>query len=166
MYILRSCFNKLRVGKECYHEVIVPILFTSLWISGLVFTILDPPLPFWTGVNNCPPLLRGIIYIYFVFIVEIGVTFTDIHYVYRLYNVKKLLFHVILYTILPNFLFTILALVWYYYHQENTWLIPFVFLSAYIKYKEVWMANNGDVLFARQQKKMEKDFILKPQQIS
>lgn len=167
MYIIN-----LYKGKEgdknsnFYHEMVVPFIFVALWIAGLVFSIINPRLPFLDTNNSCTSLLSSLIYIYIIFIVEVVVTFTDIHNVYRLYNAKKLLLEISTKKILPNVILTFAAFVWYYYHQETVWLVPFVLLSAYIKFQEVWLANNGDVVFAKQQKRMDKDKIFKPQQIS
>lgn len=167
MYIILTGYiDKLKGQENFYHKIIVPILFVCLWVAGLAFTIIDSKLPTTVLSEDFPVLLRGLVYIYFIFIVEVVVTFTDIHYVYRLYNAKKLLYHVLLCTILPNVLLTIANLVWFYYHPDIVWLVPFVFLSGYIKYKEVWMANNGDILFAKQQSELNKDFIFRPQQTS
>ena len=167
MYILQRYKDKKNNRKKnFYHEIVVPLLFVALWIAGLTFSIINPLLPFLDSNNTCSSLLSSLVYIYVVFIVEVLVTFTDIHNVYRLYNAKKLLLEISSKKILPNILLTIIAFVWYYYHQEAIWLAPFVLLSAYIKFQEVWLANNGDVVFAKQQEKMDADNIFKPQQIS
>lgn len=167
MYILKRYRDKKKDKKKnFYHEIVVPIIFVALWIAGLTFSIINPLLPFLDANNTCTSLLSSLVYIYIVFIAEVIVTFTDIHNVYRLYNAKKLLLEISGKKILPNIGLTIVAFIWYYYHQETVWLLPFVLLSAFIKFQEVWLANNGDVVFAKQQERMDKDNIFRPQQLS
>jgi len=166
MYILKKYDKFKKEKKNFYHEIVVPLIFVALWIAGLTFSIINPLLPFLDSTNTCSSLLSSLVYIYVVFIIEVVVTFTDIHNVYRLFNAKSLLIEISIKKILPNIILTLLAFVWYYYHQEILWLLPFVFLSAYIKFQEVWLANNGDVIFAKQQEKMDSDHIFRPQQIS
>lgn len=163
MYILKNSKTNL---KYPYHEMIVPWIFVALWIAGLALSIINPQLPYLGESNSSKQLLSSLTCIYGVFICEVVVTFTDIHYVYRLYNAKKLLWEITYKTIIPNILFTLVAFVWFYYHQEPLWLIPFVFLSSIIKLEEVWLANNGDNLFIRQQKKMKKENVYIPQKMS
>lgn len=167
MYILQRYKDKKNNRKKnFYHEIVVPLIFVALWIAGLTCSIINPLFPFLDSNNSCSPLLSSLMYIYVIFIVEVLVTFTDIHNVYRLYNAKKLLLEVSRKKILPNIVLTLGSFIWYYYHQEPIWLVPFVFFSALIKFQEVWLANNGDVVFAKQQEKMDTDNIFKPQQIS
>lgn len=165
MYLL-SRYNNKEKKNNFYHEIIVPLIFVALWVAGLTFSILNPQLPFLEQNNECTSLLTGLIYIYIIFILEVIVTFTDIHNVYRLYNAKKLLLEISLKTILPNIILTICSFIWYSCHTEIEWLIPFVLLSACVKLEEVWLANNGDVVFIKQQKRMGKDNIFRPQQLS
>ena len=166
MYILKRYKDKKDKKINFYHGVVVPFIFVALWIAGLTFSIINPILPFLDPNNSCTSLLSSLVYIYIVFIVEVIVTFTDIHNVYRLYNAKKLLWEISWKKLLPNIGLTIVAFIWYYYHQKIVWLIPFVLLSAFIKFQEVWLANNGDVVFTKQQEKMDQDNIFRPQQIS
>ena len=166
MYLIKEYFDKKADKNKCfYHERVVPFIFVALWIAGLTFSIINPPLPL-LGESICTSLLSSLVYIYFVFIIEVFVTFTDIHNVYRLYNAKKLLWEIFYKRILPSILLTIGAFIWYYYHQRTIWLMPFVFFSAYVKFEEVWLANNGDTVFTNQQQKMDKDKIFRPQKLS
>ena len=94
---------------------------------------------------------------------EVFVTFTDIHCIYKDFSAKKLLCKITLQTILPNMVLTMLSLYWYYSHQEMFSLLPFVLFSAYLKYKEIWLANNGDDIFTKQKKRNKEPNKLKPQ---
>lgn len=166
MYILKRYKDGEKDKKKnFYHEIVVPLIFVALWIAGLTFSIINPLLPLLDPNNTCSMLLSSLVYIYVIFIIEVIVTFTDIHNVYRLYNAKSLLIETSGKWILPNIALTIGAFAWYYHHQEIIWLIPFVLLSALIKFQEVWLANNGDVVFVMQQEKMDSDHIFKPKQM-
>lgn len=167
MYILKKCKNNDdNRNKNYYHEKVVPPIFVALWIAGLTFSIINPQLPLLNSNNACTSLLSSLVYIYIIFIIEVIVTFTDIHNVYRLYNAKGLLWKITRKIILPNILFTIVALIWYFYHQEIIYLVPFVLLSACIKFLEVWLANNGETVFVKQQKEMNVNQIYKPHKLS
>ncbi len=169
MYLLyRNKDRKKEENYNFYHGIIVPSLFVALWVAGLAFSIQNPQLPFLNSNNNetATNLLSSLVYIYIIFIVEVFVTFTDIHNVYRLYNAKKLLLRISMETILPNVILTILAFIWYYNSKEEICLLPVVILSACIKFEEVWLANNGEKVFTRQQEKMDKDKVFRPQQLS
>lgn len=167
MYILSIYKDSKKGGNyNFYHGIIVPLLFVALWVAGLAFSIQNPQLPFLNSNNSETTLLSSLVYIYIIFIVEVFVTFTDIHNVYRLYNAKKLLLRISGGTILPNVVLTILAFIWYYNSQKTFCLVPVVILSACIKLEEVWLANNGEYVFAKQQEKMDKDKVFRPQQLS
>lgn len=167
MYFINRCKERYKdKNKNIYHEIVVPFIFVALWIAGLALTILNPLLPFFDSKTECSILISSLTYIYIIFIVEVIVTFTDIHNVYRLYNAKKLLIQITTYTILPNIVLNVLAFRWYCHHQESDLLFLFVLFSACIKLEEVWLANNGDTVFAYQQEKMNKENIFIPKEIS
>ena len=166
MYIM----TKLKRGdgqkNNRYHELVVPLIFVALWVAGLTLTIINPKLPYLNASNPCSVILSSLVCIYVVFVLEVFVTFTDINYVYRPYKAGKYLWKITYARILPNIALTILAFVWYYHHQSVFWLIPFVALSSIIKWREVWLANNGETVFVESQKETRKDNILKPKTIS
>lgn len=149
-----------------YHKKYVPWIYVALWIAGLMLSILNPILPCLDLQTPNALLLNSLLYIYGIFVIEVFVTFTDIHNIYKDYSAKKLLRKITLRTILPNMVLTILSFLWYYSHQEMFWLLPFVLLSAYMKYLEVWLANNGDDIFTKQEKRDKESNKLKPQPLS
>jgi len=166
MYIITK--SKISDGQKDnkYHELVVPLIFVALWVAGLTLTIINPQLPYLNASNPCSTILSSLACIYVVFILEVFVTFTDIRYVYRPYKAGKYLWKIAYARILPNIILTILAFVWYYYHQSVFWLIPFVVLSSIIKWREVWLANNGETVFVESQTETHQNNILTPKTLS
>lgn len=162
MYIMAMFKRSDGQEHNKYHELVVPLIFVALWVAGLAITFINPLLPYLNTSNPCSAILSSFVYIYVVFIIEVFVTFIDINYVYHPYKAGKYLWKIVYSRILPNIAFTILAFVWYYRHQSGFWLIPFVVLSAIIKWREVWLANNGETVFMESQKTARQDNILKP----
>lgn len=166
MYIMTKLKRSDGQKNNRYHELVVPLIFVALWVAGLTLTIINPQLPCPNADNPCPSVLSNLACIYVIFIIEVFVTFTDINYVYRPYKAGKYLWKIVYARILPNIALTILAFIWYYHHQTDCWLIPIVALSAIVKWREVWLANNGETVFVESQKEARKDDILTPKKIS
>lgn len=148
-----------------YHEIIVPLIFVALWVAGLSLSIINPQLPYVDESNPCSKMLSGLVCIYVVFILEVLVTFTDINNVYCLYKSKSYLLKIVFKRIIPNIVLTVIAFGWYYYHQSEYWLIPFVILSSVIKWQEVWLANNGEKIFSKLQILPKEENLLAPKKI-
>ena len=166
MYIMTKLKRDDGQRNNKYHELVVPLIFVALWVAGLTLTIINPQLPCLDASNPCSAILSSLACIYVVFIIEVFVTFTDINYVYRPYMAGKYLWKMVYARILPNIVLSILAFAWYYHHQRGFWLIPFVALSAIIKWREVWLANNGETVFVESQKETHQDSILTPKTLS
>lgn len=142
------------------------MIFVALWVAGLALTIINPKLPFIDANTSSAETLSSLLCIYSVFIIEVFVTFTDINCVYRPYRAKKFLWKIVLMEILPNIALTVGAFIWYYHHQKVCWLLPFVILSAIIKWRVVWLANNGEKIFVESNKNVRQDNILTPKTIT
>ncbi len=165
MYVLTKLKDNGSQRRNKYHEVDVPLIFVVLWVAGLALTIINPQLPYIDANTPSAAILSSLVCIYFVFIIEVFVTFTDINCVFHPYKAKTYLWKIVLMEILPNIALTVGAFIWYYHHQKVYWLLPFVALSAIIKWREVWLANNGEKIFVESNKDVPQNNILTPKTI-
>lgn len=147
MRFLKNLKKKREKIKIDFHKNIVPLLFVTLWIAGLLLTIISPNiLPYKEGEFRIIKI-NDLLCIYIIFILEIFVTIKDLQYVNCVKSIGKEIKKLVLSVIIPDVIITLFVFILYYYFGRKYLIGFFVLLSAVLKYLEVYLVNNADELF-------------------
>ena len=157
------CFFKEK-DRKFQHESLIPALFVLLWILGLILTIINPDIVSYISPNadqiglKEKTTLNSLICIYFVFVVEIFITFKDIKLVISdrikyadrnlIKQVNKEFWKFIYHFIIPDvFLSCIILFIYMSVYSKNVILFVFIILSSIIKWFELKLSNSGAKVF-------------------